>query len=186
MKGVKILGLVESVSSKLRSLRSKEVNQAKRVRIFYAIFTLLQTLSLSGTRWVTYTTYGIITLVSSRGKNGGLDVSLLFTSLAILNIFMERLEIFLRQMPSIASSFGCLRRIEVFLLLETKRDSRLVEDIETAEGEVAGEYELHDMRSGKEVISMKDLSVGWTKEQAIIQGLNIDFPQGSMTMVVGP
>lgn len=182
MKGVKILGIVDAMRTKIRMLRNEEVQHAKSVRIFYAIFTVLQTLSLSGTRWITYTVYGIVVLVSS--SEAGLNVNRLFTSLAILNIFMERLEIFLRQMPRIASAFGCLHRIEVFLLSETKRDSRLVNN--TVISEVADSYELQLVPRYDSVITIKDLSIGWTKEHAIVQGITIDITQGSFTMVIGP
>ena len=187
MKGVKILGLVENINSRICSLRHTEVEKAKRVRIFYAIFTLLQTLSLSGTRWITYTTFGIVTLLSS--SSSGLNTGVLFTSLTILNIFMERLEIFLRYMPSIASSFGCLRRIENFLLLETKRDNRLVGNAELVLFEYSDSVELRepmDRASGNVVVSMKELSIGWTRENVVVQGLNPEIPQGNQTMVIGP
>ena len=184
MKGVKILGLVDIVFSKIATLRQEEVQKAKRVRTWYAVFTLLQTMSLSGTRWITYTVFGIVTLLKSSGS--GLDIGVLFTSLSILNIFMEQLEIFLRNIPKIASSFGCLRRIEKFLLLETKRDNRLVGNGEFASSLSSGSYELQHFVSASAVISMKELSVGWTREQVVIEGINMEIPQGSMTMIIGP
>jgi len=184
MKGVKILGLVDIVFSKIATLRQEEVQKAKKVRTWYAVFTLLQTMSLSGTRWITYTVFGIVTLLKSSGS--GLDIGVLFTSLSILNIFMEQLEIFLRNIPKIASSFGCLRRIEKFLLLETKRDNRLVGNGEFASSLSSGSYELQHFVSASAVISMKELSVGWTREQVVIEGINMEIPQGSMTMIIGP
>jgi ATP-binding cassette subfamily C (CFTR/MRP) protein 1 len=184
MKGVKILGLVEEVHSKLRALRHQEVQQSKKARLFYAIFTVLQTLSLSGTRWITYTVFGIVAVTNS--AHSGLSINRLFTSLAILNIFMERLEIFLRQMPAIASSFGCLRRIETFLLLETKRDNRLVSDARPFTSGTVDEYELQELHKSDTLISMKELTVGWSKENTVLQGLTADIAPGSFTMVIGP
>jgi ATP-binding cassette subfamily C (CFTR/MRP) protein 1 len=181
MKGVKIMGLVEKMHSKLRALRLREVQRAKKLRLFYALFTVLQTLSLSGTRWTTYTVFGIIAI--SKSGHSGLDVKRLFASLAILNIFMQRLEIFLRQMPPIASSFGCLRRIEKFLLLETKSDNRLVSSTEFSDSEG---YQLQDIQRGETLISMRELSVGWDREKAELNGLNLEIPAGSFTMVIGP
>ena len=177
------MGLVEIVTSKISMLRQDEVQKAKKVRMWYAVFTLLQTLSLSGTRWITYTVFGVMTLI--KASNTGLDISVLFTSLSILNIFMEQLEIFLRGMPKIASSFGCLRRIETFLLLETKRDNRLVVHNEFASTITSGDYELHNIASFNVAISIKELSVGWTREQVVVEGVNLEIPSGSMTMIIG-
>jgi len=107
---------------------------------------------------------------------------------------MERLEIFLRNIPTIASSFGCLLRIETFLQLETKRDNRLVVNAEslTMTSEVSNNYELQDVgkllrsqESRNTIITMKDLSIGWTRDHMVLQGINIEIPQGSVTMVVG-
>jgi ATP-binding cassette subfamily C (CFTR/MRP) protein 1 len=184
MKGVKIMGLVEKMHSKLRDLRHREVQQAKRVRLFYALFTVLQTLSLSGTRWITYTVFGIIAILDS--AHSGLGISRLFTSLAILNIFMSRLEILLRQMPSIASSFGCLRRIEKFLLLETKRDNRLISNTRPSHPEVLDSYELQSLHINESLIDIRELSVGWNREKAVLHGLTAEIAAGSFTMVIGP
>jgi ATP-binding cassette subfamily C (CFTR/MRP) protein 1 len=181
MKGVKIMGLIEKMQARLRALRLEEVQRAKKQRLFYALFTVLQTLSLSGTRWITYTVFGIIAILSS--EHTGLGINRLFMSLAILNIFMERLEIFLRQMPSIASSFGCLRRIENFLLLETKRDDRLIAHARLSSSKG---YELQDIQKNETSISMRDLSVGWNMEKAELQGLTVELPLGSFTIVIGP
>jgi ABC-type multidrug transport system fused ATPase/permease subunit len=129
----------------------------------------------------------MITLFSS--SSSGLNTSVLFTSLTILNIFMERLEIFLRQMPSIASAFGCLRRIETFLLLETKRDNRLVGNEEILTFEAADDYEhgqIGNLVFYNTIISMKELSIDWTRATPILQGVNLDIPQGNFTMAIGP
>lgn len=178
------MGMVETLAEKIRGFRHEEVEQAKSVRIFYALYTILQTISLSGTRWITYTTFGIVTLLSSSGT--GFGINRLFTSLSILNIFMERLEIFLRQMPAIASALGCLRRIEVFLLSETRRDNRLVTNIEPLGSVDDDGYELMVLPGYNSVINMKDLSIGWTNEHVVVQDINLEITQGSFTMIIGP
>jgi ATP-binding cassette subfamily C (CFTR/MRP) protein 1 len=195
MRGVKILGLVERIESRIRSLRHAEVVRNKKVRLWMTYFTLLQTMSLSGTRWITYTVFGLMSLLST---SPALNTRILFTSLTILNIFMERLEIFLRYITTIASSFGCLRRIEIFLLLETKRDNRLI-GTETAltfessndrfnehELQILEEPKLNSRISGETFISMKDMSVGWTMEDVVLHGINLEIPQGAVTMIIGP
>lgn len=176
MRGVKVMGLVDKVYSTLRVLRVEEINRAKKERLYYALFTVLQTLSLSGTRWITYTVFGIIAILSR--SQSGLAVTPLIASLAILNIFMSRLEIFLRQMPKIAASFGCLRRIEKFLLLETKKDNRI---ISSAESSAFDGLELQ-----RPVISISDLSVGWEPEKVQLRDLNFELPPNSFTIVIGP
>ncbi|KAF2664072.1 P-loop containing nucleoside triphosphate hydrolase protein [Microthyrium microscopicum] len=183
MKGIKIMGLVPKIHEKIRFLRLQEVQQAKKYRLFYALFTVLQTLSLSGTRWITYTVFGIIALFTSSKTLG---INRLFTSLAILNIFMERLEILLRQIPATASAFGCLRRIEKFLLLETKRDDRLVMSRTSAAFVDSYEQELQELRGGSNFISTSELHVGWDRQTAVLRGLTIDITPGSFTMVIGP
>ncbi|KFZ09212.1 hypothetical protein V502_08876 [Pseudogymnoascus sp. VKM F-4520 (FW-2644)] len=183
MKGVKILGLVDMVGSVIRKLRHKEVKCGKKWRIFYAIFTLLQTLSLSGTRWVTYTVFGLIALYGS--GNGSLGVNRLFTSMAILNIFMERLEILIRQMPKIASAFGCIRRIEVFLKAETKRDNRMIIEPEAEALDSSFGQELTTIPR-LEAINIKNLSTGWTADQAVLKDVTLQIPVGSFAMIIGP
>lgn len=185
MKGVKILGLVDMVGSVIRKLRHKEVKCGKKWRFFYAIFTLLQTLSLSGTRWVTYTVFGLIALYGS--GNGSLGVNRLFTSMAILNIFMERLEILIRQMPKIASAFGCIRRIEVFLKAETKRDNRMIIEPEREAIDPPFGHELAAIpRQTEDAIIIRDLSTGWTTDQAVLKDITLQVPLGSFAMIIGP
>ncbi|VUC23771.1 unnamed protein product [Clonostachys rosea] len=184
MKGVKILGFVEKIHAKIRALRHEEVNRAKKVRVFMALFAILQTLSLSGTRWITYTVFGIVALLNP--SNNSFGVNRLFTSLAILNIFMERLEIFLRQMPALASAFGCLRRIETFLLLEMKRDGRLEGSIGSFATSSSNENELQTLLPRHVAIKIDDLSVGWNGEIPILNGISMDITRGSFTMIIGP
>ncbi|KFX93901.1 hypothetical protein O988_06581 [Pseudogymnoascus sp. VKM F-3808] len=184
MKGVKILGLVDMVGSVIQRLRHKEVKCGKKWRIFYAIFTLLQTLSLSGTRWVTYTVFGLIALYGS--GNGSLGVNRLFTSMAILNIFMERLEILIRQMPKIASAFGCIRRIEVFLKAETKRDNRMIIEPEPELLDSSFGQELATIPRLAEGINIRNLSTGWTADQAVLKDITLHIPVGNFAMITGP
>ncbi|KFY35276.1 hypothetical protein V494_06064 [Pseudogymnoascus sp. VKM F-4513 (FW-928)] len=184
MKGVKILGLVDIVGSLIRKLRHKEVQSGKKWRIFYAIFTLLQTLSLSGTRWVTYTVFGLIALYGS--GNGSLGVNRLFTSMAILNIFMERLEILIRQMPNIASAFGCIRRVELFLKAETKRDNRMIIESEHEAMDHSFGQELATIPRLTEAISIRNLSTGWTSDQAVLKDMTLQIPVGNFAMIIGP
>jgi len=92
-------------------------------------------------------------------------------------------------MPSIASAFGCLRRIENFLLLETKRDNRLLENTELLINEASEGYELRQLRNHalhNTVISIKELSIGWTREHVVLQGISLEIPRGSVTMIIGP
>lgn len=184
MKGVKILGLVDMVGSVIRKLRHKEVKCAKKWRIFYAIFTLLQTLSLSGTRWVTYTVFGLIALYGS--GNGSLGVNRLFTSMAILSIFMERLEILIRQMPRIASAFGCIRRIEVFLRAESRRDNRMIIEPEPEALDPSFGQELTTIPRLTEAINIRNLSTGWTADQVVLKDITLQIPVGSFAMIIGP
>lgn len=184
MKGVKILGLVDIIGSVIRKLRHKEVKCGKKFRIFEAIFTLLQTLSLSGTRWVTYTVFGLIALYGS--GNGSLGVNRLFTSMAILNIFMERLEILIRQMPRIASAFGCIQRIEIFLKAETKRDNRMLIEPELEAMDHSPGQELTAIPHLTEAINIKNLSTGWTEDQAVLKDITLQIPVGSFAMIIGP
>ncbi|KFY10023.1 hypothetical protein V492_05242 [Pseudogymnoascus sp. VKM F-4246] len=184
MKGVKILGLIDIVGSLIRKLRHKEVQCGKKWRIFYAIFTLLQTLSLSGTRWVTYTVFGLIALYGS--GNGSLGVNRLFTSMAILNIFMERLEILIRQMPKIASAFGCIRRVELFLMAETKRDNRMIIESEREAMDHSFGQELATISRLTEAISIRNLSTGWTSDQAVLKDITLQIPVGNFAMIIGP
>ena len=184
MKGAKILGLVDIIGSMIRKLRHKEVKCGKKFRIFVAIFTLLQTLSLSGTRWVTYTVFGLLALYGS--GNGSLGVNRLFTSMAILNIFMERLEILIRQMPRIASAFGCIRRIEIFLKAETKRDNRMLIEPELEAMDHSPGQELTAIPHLTEAINIKNLSTGWTEDQAVLKDITLQIPVGSFAMIIGP
>ena len=172
------------VGSVIRKLRHKEVKCGKKWRIFYAIFTLLQTLSLSGTRWVTYTVFGLIALYGS--GNGSLGVNRLFTSMAILSIFMERLEILIRQMPRIASAFGCIRRIEVFLRAESKRDNRMIIEPEPEALDPSFGQELTTIPRLTEAINIRNLSTGWTADQVVLKDITLQIPVGSFAMIIGP
>lgn len=96
-------------------------------------------------------------------------------------------------LPSVASAFGCLRRIEGYLNQKSRIDTRQVNP------EVAGspERDSHTAdssdtissdtsTSGTEAITVRNATFGWTEEKDVLCNISCAFKQFHLTMIVGP
>ncbi|KAK6335782.1 hypothetical protein TWF730_003159 [Orbilia blumenaviensis] len=127
MRGVKMMGLVPLITKKIEQLRHSENMAGLKWRLNIVVGVSLSNLGSEGSKWFTFILFAVIFYVKQKGGDSsqGLNVNVLFTSLAILNITLQRLQTIIQIIPGLMNSFGCLMRIEEFLMAETKSDNRL-------------------------------------------------------------
>ncbi|KAK6343113.1 hypothetical protein TWF718_008486 [Orbilia javanica] len=208
MRGVKMMGLVPLITKKIEKLRHVENMAGLKWRLNIVIGVLLSNLGSEGSKWFTFILFAIIFYVKQRkgdASQEGLNVNILFTSLAILNITLQRLQIVIQIIPGLMNSFGCLMRIEEFLMAETKSDNRLQRDIrsrvssnsngfgdESAELKFDGQdIPMQRIRrlsrdGAKPLVEVTQLTAGWSQEEKILKDVSLDIISEEMTIIVGP
>ncbi|KAK6532681.1 hypothetical protein TWF281_006860 [Arthrobotrys megalospora] len=207
MRGVKMMGLVPLVTKKIEMLRHIENMAGLKWRLNIVVGVALSNLGSEGSKWFTFILFAIIFYVKHRkgDDSEGLNVNVLFTSLAILNITLQKLQIVIQIIPGLMNSFGCLMRIEEFLMAETKSDNRLQRERRSRVSSTSNEFldessgsksDSQDVpmqrirrlsRDGsKPLIEVTQLTAGWSQEEKILKDVSLDIMPGEMSILVGP
>lgn len=153
--------------------------------------------NISITQAVTFGAYAIAAKISGRDN---FSTAQAITAISILNVMMMPLANLLGNIPTSFSVFGCFKRIQDFLLLEERIDSRKfagpqgkVVDATSDDGiSAAGSgVELETLEPQKRDGSPVTITGGnfnWG-ERAVLQDINTTLPRGengSLTAIVGP
>lgn len=104
----------------------------------------------------------------------GLDVSRLFTSLSLINLLATPVMHLCQAIPVLGAAHGCMARIQIFLELEEQSDRRTKmnnsQDLET---------------ESKNILSLKNVSLGWQTGKPILHSINLDVKRGSRVAILG-
>ncbi|RDW69977.1 hypothetical protein BP5796_08374 [Coleophoma crateriformis] len=197
MKEVKLLGLTDFYSQRIKSLRSKELNLAKRTRSLGSMKITLMSIS----RYLTpAVTFGAFIAISKYWTGQPLSVTTSFTSLSLLVLLATPLSSMFNAMPQLSMTVACLERIRDFLL-ENEVQEALGSDGSSTKDE--GGWASTGSHAGIElatltkqvssrdlypntIISLKGASMGVKESgQPIVHGLSFTVPRSSLTVVIG-
>ncbi|KAM0479830.1 hypothetical protein ACHAPX_004407 [Trichoderma viride] len=207
IKAVKMLGYTERFTDLLEDKRDQDLNVGKHYRemIVWAntvVFSGLQShlCSSLGNANVSLTqaaTFGAYAIVAKLSNNQSFSASQAITALSILNVMVNPLSFLLGNISAAYAAFGCFKRIQEFLLLDERIDSRQISPqlgVPTKSEEVGSRRSSMELRpldryteEGERIfISEGDFS--W-KEKKVLSNINVSFSQtqsGSLTTIVGP
>jgi ATP-binding cassette subfamily C (CFTR/MRP) protein 1 len=182
MKGVRMLGLSNTVLSMLTTLRELEVAAHKYIRKIRVWVLLISNVMFQMTTLTTYVTFAIITLSKRNGTGFNFDV--LYGSLSALKLVTSPLALVLQLIPSMQTSLASLERIEVFLkggFIEHESVSDIGRD-SSSEG-----IELLRMETDRPpapVVTMHNATFAVDK-QPLLLDVTTEFQPGTLTMVIG-
>ncbi|KAJ6263982.1 ABC multidrug transporter B [Drechslerella dactyloides] len=208
MRGVKVMGLESRIQDTVAELRSSEDIAAAKWRLNILMGVGLSSISVEASKWLTFILFVIFSYIKHRDDGQVMNVKTLFTSLAILNIVLGRIEIVIQSIPSIVNAFGCLVRIEEFLKNEVKPHENLpvprkVESLELTTEKMSlmhdhsresdsGSMEMHRMSLSSHtsfgpIIRIERLSAGYSQTYIpILRDLSLSIFSGQMVMITGP
>ncbi|KAF3907327.1 hypothetical protein ABW21_db0209519 [Orbilia brochopaga] len=207
MRGVKMMGLESRIKETIETLRTNEDNAAKKWRLSIITGVGLSSISVEASKWLTFILFVIISYLKHRDDGQVMNVKTLFTSLAILSIALQRIELVIQCIPSIVNAFGCFTRIEEFLTRETRSDDglplpRTGESLELTtektslihaqfEEENNGSLEMRRMsssshNSSESIIRLERVSAGWSQQyMPVIRDLSLSICSGQLVMLTG-
>ncbi|EPS37133.1 hypothetical protein H072_9271 [Dactylellina haptotyla CBS 200.50] len=207
MRGVKMMGLVPSITQRIEALRDIENKAGLKWRLNITIGVFLSSLGSEGSKWFTFILFAIIFYAKHRSGNDtqGLNINILFTSLAILNITLQKLHIMIQSIPSLMNSFGCIVRIEEFLMAETKSDNRLQHErrsqISSGESNFTDltpepadqsprdiplrQFHRTQVDATRPLIEVTQVTAGWSREEKILNDISVDFFAGQISIIIG-
>ncbi|KAH7152137.1 P-loop containing nucleoside triphosphate hydrolase protein [Dactylonectria estremocensis] len=198
LKAVKMLGLTERFRDLIAQKRDEELAVGIHYRWVSVYANCITNCNISLTEAITFGAYAIAAKLSG---SESFSASQAITALSILTVMLEPLSHLVGNIPHSFSAFGCFKRIQEFLLLEERVDSRDIRGIvhETAPMKPTKEQErivqevielqsLHRASSDAAHVSIVDGNFNW-RDKNVLQGVTTSFPRrpnGSLTMIIGP
>ncbi|KAL1599876.1 hypothetical protein SLS60_007681 [Paraconiothyrium brasiliense] len=182
MKGVRMLGLSETVFQMLTKLRHAEVDANLFVRKLIIWVTLLSNVMFQLTTVSTYVTFAVITL--TRGDEANLDLNKLYGSLSALKLFTTPFTMVLQLLPGMQIAYASFERIERFL----KGDAIPIED-SCEPGPSSGSEDIELLPTGysrnKDPVMSLEHATFAVDSQPLLFDLTTNFTANAFTMIVG-
>lgn len=202
MKGIKMLGLSEQLSSIISQLRMDEITHSLKMRKLFVVMIAFGNMSDIFAPVAAFLIYVIVASVNGEI----LDGSSAFTALALIALLVAPIRAIVFAVPPLIAAVGCFDRIEKFIAGDTKRDHRMV--LSQVQGHASGIHQpdlaLKSMAIGPDIelehitslahpresptsITLKNLTLGWsTPSTPILTDISLSFSSKSLTMIIGP
>lgn len=144
-------------------------------------------------------TFGVVTAQSHRGDgNTILGSNRIFTTLSLLALITQPLDLIFAFVPEILAAVACFQRIEDYLRQKPSASEGAIPTAshETLSHKSSGEGSNAEGWSSStsekplpagEAIRLQDAAFGWSKDAGpVLHSLNLRIPSGGLTMVIGP
>ncbi|KAK2127563.1 P-loop containing nucleoside triphosphate hydrolase protein [Fusarium oxysporum II5] len=206
MKGVKMCGLTDVLSTHIHALRNDELRISGKFRRLLIWNMVLAYLAPIFAPVLTFATYSLV--ARSRGGDNNLDINRMFTSLSLFALLNEPISSFVTSLSSLMGSVGSFARIQAFLNTDIRVDDRIISHGNKSERSLTpkslrSEQEKDSVSSEKEPNLQKDSlfvnsldgncivvktgAFGYdTTQKPILSDITAQVPLGKLTLVVGP
>ncbi|KAF5649387.1 canalicular multispecific organic anion transporter 1 [Fusarium sp. NRRL 52700] len=187
MKGVKMSGLEDAITSILQAMRVQEVNISRATKLLFIGCQVFSTATTTISPVLGFIIY--ILMQKAQGKPG-LASSNAFTSLSLFSILSSSVYIFLTSVPAIFSGISCFARVENFLVSETTTGPTVKEGEDSEVSSISTEKTsiiAPKIATSDYLLVIRDGTVRWKgQEKAILPKINLCIEQGSFCLVSGP
>ncbi|KAH8805003.1 P-loop containing nucleoside triphosphate hydrolase protein [Xylogone sp. PMI_703] len=188
MKGVKFTGLTDKVTQLIQFLRTKELSISRKYRKLRVLTVFIANLPSTISAVVTFAVYAVV----QRANGGSLDIDKAFTSLSILTLLETPIFGFIYSIPDINAALGCFRRIQDYLMEESRDDHRLLLSARDSPEQLPStDIEMKFLRPQiippvyKESIVVQNGSFAWSADgPPILRDINITLDK-RFTIIVG-
>ena len=193
MKGVKMRGLENKLYSVLSSFRDSELGKANHFR-FLGVWTVLfgyvpELLSPA----LTF----LVVIVRGGGNAERLDATTAFTSLSLIQVLAQPLNLSLQNLPFLVGTFGCLGRIDEFLALDDWVDKRVyggnsadpIHFTEKSSQQLEKSPYLPNPQSlgpCLNIIEIENASFSYGDQENTLTNITVHIPNGKLVCLIGP
>ncbi|KAF7947159.1 uncharacterized protein EAE97_004408 [Botrytis byssoidea] len=180
MKSVKMLGMARPLTYLLQKERKKELALQAKFRWSTVWLNTLGNLPPALAPAVTFIVYAIKARVAN---SSSLNISQVFTSLALINLVTSPASELITSFPFAASCLGCVERIQEHLRRPHRHEKRVLN--------LKRNPIQENLRDGRDlavpVACLSGVSIsGNNSESHLLRDLNLVSSQGSFTMILGP
>lgn len=201
MKYFKMLGVSDGVANSIQELRGEEIRAGNKFRII-----LFATFALS------YIPVTASPVISFALMSRNYDASTLFVSLSFITLLTSPLALLFQGLPQFLVAMISLHRIELYLAELPREDFRRHRgEPDSSEDQLACKKDIaisdiairephcpdlavDSSRQGstfappnsEPVLMITGRSFGWDESKIVLRDIDVAFPPGKMTMIVGP
>ncbi|KAK8017726.1 P-loop containing nucleoside triphosphate hydrolase [Apiospora rasikravindrae] len=200
VKSVKMLGWAKRSTELVQQLRLAEILSARKFRL---MLLGVVTVSFLPVTLAPVLTFGVVAAQSHGDSNAILGSNRIFTTLSLLALITQPLDLIFAFVPEILAAVACFKRIENYLRQKPSSSSAAAssdqthpaashetlshkssgEDGSNADGWASSEKPL----PAGEAIRLQDAAFGWSKDAGpVLRSLNLRVPAHGLTMVIGP
>lgn len=125
--------------------------------------------------------------VGTAGSNPNFSVSKIFTALTIISLLSSPLVYLFQVLPTLGAAHGCFGRVQQYLRRRERPEadsSQLPED--THQDTTASLGGPVDEPTDKVVLSLRNVSLGWTPDRPLLSGVDLDVHRGERIAILGP
>ncbi|KGO43424.1 ABC transporter, integral membrane type 1 [Penicillium expansum] len=186
MREVKFLGLSGFFTAFIQGLRVKELCISHKLRTLLVCITVIALTPMTLAPVITF-----IIFVAPK-STGSLVPSTAFSSLTMLSLLSQPINLLVQTAPGIAGALGCLDRIQIFLAVTRKKTNDPSDS--TQIGSFSDESELQPMKTlnvntaplMEYVLHMSNSNLGWKKDSFVVRDLCISVSPGQSVAITGP
>ncbi|KAH8204385.1 hypothetical protein TruAng_001436 [Truncatella angustata] len=196
IKGVKMLGWSRKASELIQQLRLAEIASARRFRL---MLLAVVTTSFIPVTLAPVATFGIFAARSQTGVDSALGSTRIFTTLSLLSLITQPLDLLFAYIPEILAAVACFSRIQNYLyqdkLLNTSghhKSSAIKPSSSGVKSTGSSTVSESDERDEKTIapkvaIKLEGATFGWGQQaDSVLQSVNLTFGTGKLTMITGP
>ncbi|KEY65241.1 hypothetical protein S7711_08779 [Stachybotrys chartarum IBT 7711] len=198
MKGIKMVGLERYFHGLVQGLRNKELDLSLKYRLLLVQFTSLASISEDLTPVVI-----ILAAIFWSRADQGLTVAEAFTSLSLISIASRPLLHILVSMMTLFGALGSFSRLQAFLKLEERHDSRKsIAEASGIRGEGGPDTGLHHQNATTAItlesltnptettevpqtVVLSNATFTAGDDVEVLQDITLTVPRGSLSMIVG-
>ncbi|KAK9415303.1 hypothetical protein SUNI508_02151 [Seiridium unicorne] len=196
IKGVKMLGWSRKVSELIHQLRLAEIASARNFRL---MLLAVVTTSFIPVTMAPVATFGIFVSQSHKEAVPALGSSRIFTTLSLLSLITQPLDLLFAYVPEIIAAIACFSRIQVYLYQKTQFDvgtyfnstsgksssyTRTTND--SSVGSDSDEINEKALPPDTAIL-LRDVELGWNSDaDAVLQSLDSRIPSHKLTIITGP
>lgn len=178
MKGVKLLGLSESIHTIISTLRTAELVAARYYRYIEVLTATIAFAPLLLSPVFTFLVF--ILILPSKGAD--ITRTSIFTTLSLLNLMTQPLVWLFQAVPLFFASLGCLDRIGQYLNAQPRMEQRSFMTSPRSSYEVMGDKNA----TSTNAVTIRNGEFGWVDSRPILRDMNMDIPSSQLAMIVGP
>jgi ATP-binding cassette subfamily C (CFTR/MRP) protein 1 len=133
-------------------------------------------------------TFGIFSAKSQNEIGTALGSTRIFTTLSLLSLITQPLDLLFGYIPEILAAVACFSRIQNYLRQNSRPEAQKLKNL-TARTSSSSSSSCNDEKTlvNGEAIKLRNASFGWTSEAGpVLSSIDLSIPSAKLTMIIGP